>query len=388
MQQGSLIRSARKRGPDVWQFRWADRGPYGKRIYRKRVIGTACQYADADSARRAVTGLLREINANVFQRCHLPMTIAEVCDHFVQRELTKDNSWRSYSTKKAYKACLNRWVIPHWGSVRLSEVRTTEVELWLRSLPLAKSSCEKTRGILSVLFNHACRHELFDRNPIRLVRQSAKRRTTPSVLTPAEIKALIHGLGLRERTLVLLAASTGLRQSELFGLKWGDINFAQGTMNVTRSIVYGVVGPCKTESSQKPVPVHLTVLEALSEWRGVCLYNKLGDWVFASKRHHGRKPIWGQAILRKYIRPVAKRVGIQKRFGWHTFRHTYSTLLRSVGTEFKVMQELLRHSSLRSTLDVYTQAISPAKHAAQAAVLALVFTAETNTTESSVNAAS
>jgi hypothetical protein len=43
MQQGSLIRSARKRGPDVWQFRWGDRGPYGKRIYRKRVIGTACQ---------------------------------------------------------------------------------------------------------------------------------------------------------------------------------------------------------------------------------------------------------------------------------------------------------------------------------------------------------
>src|ERR1700747_139681 len=87
------------------------------------LIGTACQYADADSARRAVTGLLSEINANVFQRCHLPMTIAEVCDHFVQRGLTKDNSWRSYSTKKTYKAYLNRWVIPHWGSVRLSEVR-------------------------------------------------------------------------------------------------------------------------------------------------------------------------------------------------------------------------------------------------------------------------
>jgi integrase len=76
--------------------------------------------------------------------------------------------------------------------------------------------------------------------------------------------------------------------------------------------------------------------------------------------------------------PVAQRVGIEKQFGWHTFRHTYSTLLRSVGTEFKVMQELLRHSSLRSTLDVYTQAISPAKHAAQAAVLALVFAPETN----------
>jgi integrase len=71
-------------------------------------------------------------------------------------------------------------------------------------------------------------------------------------------------------------------------------------------------------------------------------------------------------------------VGIEKQFGWHTFRHTYSTLLRSVGTEFKVMQELLRHSSLRSTLDIYTQAISPAKHEAQAAVLSLVFSSDTS----------
>jgi len=54
-------------------------------------------------------------------------------------------------------------------------------------------------------------------------------------------------------------------------------------------------------------------------------------------------------------------------------RHSYSSLLRSVGTDLKVMQELLRHSSFRSTLDVYTQAITPAKHAAQAAVLSLVF---------------
>jgi len=57
MQQGSLLRSSRKRGPDVWQFRWADRGPHGKRIYRKRVIGTACQYPDAHSARKAVGGV-------------------------------------------------------------------------------------------------------------------------------------------------------------------------------------------------------------------------------------------------------------------------------------------------------------------------------------------
>jgi integrase len=268
---------------------------------------------------------------------------------------------------------LSRWIRPHWQKHELAEIRTIQVESWLRGLPLATSSCAKIRNLMSVLFNHACRYELFDRNPIYLVRQSAKRRKPPTVLVPSEIKALVDHLDMRERTLVLLAASTGLRQSEMFGLQWSDIDFAQRNMYVTRSIVYGVVGPCKTESSQRPVPMHPILAEALLHWKRGARYTQPNDWVFASKRYRGRRPIWGQAIMRKFIRPVAQRIGIQKLFGWHTFRHTYSTLLRSVGTEFKVMQELLRHSTLRSTLDVYTQAVTPAKHAAQAAVVSLVF---------------
>jgi integrase len=84
------------------------------------------------------------------------------------------------------------------------------------------------------------------------------------VLTPTEIALLLNVLGIRERTLVLVAVGTGLRQSELFGLKWGDIDFQQGTMNVARSIVNGVVGYCKTESSQKPVPLHPILGNVLS----------------------------------------------------------------------------------------------------------------------------
>jgi integrase len=296
------------------------------------------------------------------------ITVAQLCDHFKQRELAKDNTWRSYATKKTYQAYLTRWVLPHWREYELAEIRTVQVESWLRGLPLAKSSCAKIRGLMLVLFNHACRYELFDSNPIYPVRQSAKRRRAPTVLMPVEIKALVDNLCSRERTLVLLAVSTGLRQSELFGLKWGDIDFAQKTMNVTRSIVYRDVGPCKTESSQKPVPVHLLLTDDLPEWRKRCVFKKPDDWAVASRRSRGRKPYGGQATLCKYVRPVAERLGIQKSIGWHTFRHTYSTLLRSVGTEFKVIQELLRHSTLRSRLDVYTQAIAPAKQAAQAAV--------------------
>jgi integrase len=140
-------------------------------------------------------------------------------------------------------------------------------------------------NLMSVLFNHAWRHDFFDRNPISLVRQSAKRRKAPNVLTTAEIKSLLDSLALRERTLVLLAASTGLRQSELFAFKWEDIDFAHGTMNVTRAIAYGVVGNCKTEASQKPVPLHPILAEALTLWRETCSYGKAEDWVFASRQH-------------------------------------------------------------------------------------------------------
>src|ERR1700688_4679734 len=264
MQRGCMQRNSRKEGPDVWQFRWSQTRVDGKRLYHKKIVGTVEQYPDQDAARRSVVGLVSELNADGGPTNSGVLTVAQLCDHFEQRELSQDNTWRSHATKKIYQAYLSRWIRPHWQKYALAEVRTIQVESWLRGLPLAKSSCAKIRNLMSVLFNHACRYELLDRNPIYLVRQSANRRTPPTILVPAEIKALVDNLDLRERTLVLLAASTGLRQSEMFGLKWGDIDFAQRNMYVTRSIVYGVVGPCKTEASQKPVPGHPTALEALA----------------------------------------------------------------------------------------------------------------------------
>ncbi len=168
---------------------------------------------------------------------------------------------------------------------------------------------------MSVLFNHARPYEFFDRNPIRLVRQSAKRRSPPVVLTPGEIRTLLEGLKIRERTLVFIAASTGIRQSELFALKWGDFNFSAGTMSVARSIVHGFVGPCKTESSQKPVPIHPLVAEALVKWRSQSSYCRPEDWVFASRHSHRVQSYWGQPILQKYLRPQLGNLELKQGLG-------------------------------------------------------------------------
>jgi integrase len=128
---------------------------------------------------------------------------------------------------------------------------------------------------------------------MRFVRQGAKRRSAPDVLTAAEIRVLVDHLALRERTLFLLAASTGLRQSELFGLKWRDVDFQHGELSVVRSIDRLWRCRCKTESSQKPVPLHPLLREALLNWRKKCQFTGSDDWIFASRLHKRRSPYWG-----------------------------------------------------------------------------------------------
>lgn len=101
-------------------------------------------------------------------------------------------------------------------------------------------------------------------------------------------------------------------------------------------------------------------------------YSKAEDWVFASPAARGRKPYWGQCLMRIIIRPAAVKIRITQHIGWHTFRHTYASLLRANKTDIKVTQELLRHATSRVTLDTYTQAVTVQKRRAQSNVIRLL----------------
>jgi integrase len=81
-----------------------------------------------------------------------------------------------------------------------------------------------------------------------------------------------------------ICAKTGLRISEVLGLKWGDIDATTGQAGVLRSVVDGAVGRCKTETSQQPVPLDELTLGELQSWREVTMYAADSDWVFASLR--------------------------------------------------------------------------------------------------------
>lgn len=368
-QRGSLTTEPRSNGPDVWVFRWREPSGTGQTTKRKRIIGTVHEFKTETAARKAVDALRLDINAEAISGS--PMTIRELAEHYKQKELC-DECGKTARTRETYRQHLDDYIVPRWDAERLGDVKAFRIEGWLKSLDKAEGTKAKTKAVFSVLYQHAMRYGWAERNPLREVRQSAKRQQEPDVLTPDEVTALLTALPTYARTMAVVAAVTGLRRGELVGLKWEDIDFENGKIHVRRSLVDQIEGAPKTEESKRPIPLEPALASALETWRQEAVYTKPSDWVFASPYDLGRNPYWPSTVLQKVIQPAAREVGIQKRIGWHTFRRTTATWLLANGETVKTAQELMRHATPAMTLGTYAQAIEADKRIAQSRITALL----------------
>jgi len=364
-QRGSLIREKRKGTADVWVLRYYDEKE-GTRKYRRQIVGTVTELPSKRDAEKAVAALRSNINAEV----RVPQTVAELIVHYRDHELSR----KAFASQENHRVLTKLYIDPRWGSHQLSSVRTVEVESWLDGLNLAPASKTKIKSAFSVLYSHAIRQQWLTFNPISKVRTSSKRLREKDVLDPEEFQALLAQLSVRDRAMVLLAGSTGLRRSEFIALTWADVDIKAMEVHVWRSCVRNRFGDTKTECSRRPVPLHPLVLDALLKWREESLYKESGDFLFASDRLNGKKPLSPDSLLKRSIRPALERAGIVgKQIGWHNFRHSLATNLRAMGVDVKVAQELLRHANSRTTLDLYTRAVSQQKRDANAMVVQMMF---------------
>jgi integrase len=381
-QRGSLRRIRRKDGTTVWVYRWRETQIDSTRKRRAIVVGSVEDYPTESLAQAAVDSLRLTINQSVPQELIKDISVETLVNHYREHELPdifykenpekiSDDERKSYSTQDTYDGYLRKWILPRWRSYRLSEVKAVEVERWLKTLsfengdPLAKGSKAKIRNIMSALYSHAIRWEWVSKNPITSVRQSAKREKVPEVLTVDELVKLLAAIPEPFRTAVFLDGASGLRVGELLGLKWEDVDFKKSVIYIRRSIVKQRIGPPKTEASQKPIPMNSELAKALRLWKMKTIYNRPGDWVYASPAKKGTQPYWPKSIYRVYIKRAADKIGLRKRIGWHTFRHTFGTILNANGENPKVIQELMRHANLKVTMDTYVQAVTDEKREAQ-----------------------
>lgn len=360
-QNGCLTRKTRIRGDDVWEFRYYETTADGQRHRRSVLVGSVARYPTRAEALREVEPL--RLRLNVESRLGGPVTIRALLARYIEQELPE-----RHSTRRSYLSSLNKWIAPRWGDYVLDDVKTVAVEQWLRSLQLAPKSKTHIRSLMHLLYQNARRWEMTIRNPIELVRQSSRRIHIPRVLSAEEIRLLVAELSEPYATMVVVAACLGLRVSEIVGLQWGDFNWENMTVLIQRAVVQCRVGETKTEASSRPLPIDPGLAERLLALRERSKYCKPEDWVFAND---AGRPRWQETILQRQLKPAAMRAGIGK-IGWHTFRHTYSTMLRSAGTDIKVQQELLRHANIQTTMNIYTQAVSDQKRAANSKVVEMV----------------
>jgi integrase len=153
------------------------------------------------------------------------------------------------------------------------------------------------------------------------------------------------------RTIAVVCVCFGLRISECLGLKWSDVDWLGGKLRVERGIVRQKVDDVKTIYSGRMMSIDAEMLAVLKSWRQRTEFAADSDWMFASPAKLGRLPFSYPHVWVSF-QDAAGKAGIGK-LATHTMRHTYRSWLDAAGTPIAVQQKLMRHSDIRTTMNVY-----------------------------------
>jgi integrase len=284
------------------------------------------------------------------------ITVAEACDKWIKRV---EADGRERSTIDQYRQHTRIHIVPRLGKVKLASLEAKaegfrEDLLASLSRPLARKVLTSFHQMLkSNKYSHVAQGITISTSK----RDKRKLEIGRDIPTTAEIRRMVDAAtDTRARALVLLAAFTGLRASELRGLRWSDIDDKRGEVHVRqRADGYREIGDPKSEGSRRSVPLDLgTVGLALKEWKMACPKFE-SNLVFPAT--NGRP--MHQKVFLHILRRVINGAGVRNKYGLHAFRHFFASWCINPKADGgralppKSVQALLGHSSIVMTLDVY-----------------------------------
>jgi integrase len=274
-----------------------------------------------------------------------------------------------------YKSIADNHIRPSLGNTKVSKLTTADVDRLISQKVdsgLAISTVKRIRSVLAQALDQAMRWGSVNRNVAQLTRGPKEPRREGRTLTPTQAKQLLKSLeGHRNEALYSLMLSTGIRRGEVLGLQWADIDLKSGIMTVTRQLKREggrlIVSDTKTARSRRALDLPAPMVASLKahKARQAAEQLALGDaWV--NSGHVFTTTIGTPIDPRNFYREfksICKTAGLGD---WHPheLRHSAASLMLAEGVKLQVVSEVLGHSSIRMTSDVYGHILAPDRRAA------------------------
>lgn len=344
---------------NCWLLRYyepvLENGKVVKRARAKKLATYSKQYREPEDVRPLADLILAPINARTAP-VESRQDLATFLEHVYLPHVEETKRPATYSSY----CIMWRMAKPHLNGLQLRECRTSDIDDLMKAATADKRRAHTThrnlRNFLSGAFRFAIRRNMAASNPVR---DAEIPRGLPAGKKPSytleEIQTMIAAVPEPGRTVVTVAGLTGLRLSEIKGLRWED--FRGDELHVERSVWSGHVSDTKTLTSKAAVPVLPLVRRALEAHR-----KRTPDagYIFAGSTG---KPLRIENVYRRYMKPVLVKKGIPWK-GWHAFRRGLGTNLNQLGADPKTIQAILRHSELATTMNIYVQPVAKQSHAA------------------------
>jgi len=268
------------------------------------------------------------------------------------------------TTQGHHELVLRRYAYPTLGARPLSSILPSDIQAWVKRLeagdpktgqaPLAPATVGVAHSIVSSVFRAAIRDRRLVGNPCDATRlpKTETRQVVP--MTTEQVQALHEAMPEPFRAMVTLAAGTGMRQGECFGLSVDRVDFMRRALSVDRQLVKVTgrppfLAPPKTAASVRTIPLPTVVVEALAAH-----VSEHGTGADGLLFQLDELPVRRASFFQRIWRPSLQAAGLPRSTTFHGLRHYYASLLIRHGESVKTVQARLGHASATETLDTYS----------------------------------
>jgi integrase len=322
-------------------------------------------FASHKDAARVRTEIENRVTGGTYSSDAHKMTVGEIAKRWRKAAYSPRRADALRSTTSAdYETTLTLYILPRWGAVKLTDIRAGMLETWRNELlengvepdrkPLGPSTVRKALLVMGILFRFAMRDHIVSVNPASFVKKPSvrTRKAAEERLTPEQLAVLFTHCSGRTRIVVRIAATTGMREGEIFGLRWRDVDLKGRLVRVSRQYTHGaMVEHGKTDAASRDIGIDGKLATELTAWKLQQKAERREDDSLVIATSTG-EALSASNFLSRDFRPALKRAGLP-RVNFHSLRHTAATILASSNIPPGTVHRILGHANFATTMKLY-----------------------------------